>query len=105
MQVTTQRDEFPRRNPRNAYRPVGDDGGLVVVPADSKVEVLNPVGSKIYSMLDGKTSRSEIVRAVVEEFEVEEEQARADVEQFLGELAAKNLLSGPEGATDDAVGG
>ena len=53
---------LPRRNSGHAFRTVGDEGGLLVDSDESKVHVLNPVGSKIYSMLDGKHSRSEIVR-------------------------------------------
>ena len=45
--------ERPRRTPRNAFRAVGEEGGLVVDSDESKVHVLNPVGSFIYSMLAG----------------------------------------------------
>lgn len=86
----------PRRDPGQAFRTVGDEGGLVVVPRESKVQVLNPVGARIYAMLDGQHSREEIVRAVTEEFEVSEEQARQDLEAFLAELDAEKMLSPPE---------
>ena len=85
----------PRRSAEVAYRSVGDEGGLVVVPAESKVQVLNPVGSKIYSMLDGKNTREDIINAVVEEFEVPGDQARSDLDVFLAELEAHDMLSAP----------
>jgi hypothetical protein len=85
----------PKRNPGNAFQSIGEEGGLVVVPEHSKVEVLNPVGSKIFSMLDGNHSRDEIVRAIVDEFDVTEDQAKQDLEQFLLELKKSELLAQP----------
>lgn len=82
----------PRRNPQTAHRSVADEGGLVVVPGASEVKVLNPVASKIYSMLDGTHSRDAIVAAIVTEFDVEESVARADLDAFLAQLKGQGLL-------------
>jgi hypothetical protein len=90
-------NENPRRNPEDAFREIGDEGGLVVIPSESTVQVLNPVGSKIYSMLDGRHTREEIVRAVMEAFEVPEARAREDLAHFLSDLAARGMLA-PAGA-------
>ena len=76
----------PRRHPDTAYREIGDEGGLVVMTQRSEVKVLNPVGVKIYGMLDGKHSTDTIATAISEEFEVSGEQAATDVEAFLAEL-------------------
>jgi hypothetical protein len=92
--VSTDGADYPRRDPGTAHRAIGDDGGLVVVPSKATVEVLNPVASKIYSMLDGKHSQAEIVAAVVAEFDVAEEVARKDLRDFLASLAAKGMLAG-----------
>ena len=85
--------EYPRRDPDTAHRPIGDDGGLVVVPSAATVQVLNPVASSIYSMLDGKHSHDEIVAAVVAEYDVTEEVARKDLKNFLAGLKAKGMLA------------
>jgi hypothetical protein len=82
----------PRRNADCAYREIGDEGGLVVLPGRSEVKVLNPVGLRIYSLLDGTRTVEEIVDAVTAEFEVPEDAARKDVQEFLGELAAHGML-------------
>ena len=84
--------DYPRRNRQNAFRAIKDEGGLVVIPTKSEVKVLNPVGSRIYAMLDGSNSIETIVDMVVSEFEVVDEQARVDVETFLAELSADGLL-------------
>jgi hypothetical protein len=94
--LSTDRPEFPEyplRDPDTAHRPIGDDGGLVVVPSEATVQVLNPVGSKVFSMLDGKHSHDEIVAAVVDEYDVTEAVARKDLEDFLAGLKAKGMLA------------
>jgi len=84
---------LPRRHPDCAYKAIGDDGGLVVLSGRGEVKVLNPVGVKIYSLLDGKRTIDEIVAAVTDEFEVSESSARRDVDAFLGELAVHGMLA------------
>ena len=46
----------------------------------------NEVGSAIFDLLDGRRAAPEIARLVSAEFEVAEEQARADVLEFLSIL-------------------
>ena len=82
----------PMRSPETAHREIDDEGGLVVVPSRSEVNVLNPLGSTIYGMLDGSHTLDEIVAAVVAEYEVPEEQARQDVQAFLDQLKEKGML-------------
>jgi len=84
----------PRRSPDCAYRAVGEEGGLVVLPGRAEVKVLNPVGVKVFSLLDGEHTVEEIVAAVTAEFEVPAETATVDVHVFLGELAAQGMLGG-----------
>jgi hypothetical protein len=90
--VSAGKDKYPQRNPDTAFRPVADEGCLVVVPANATVEVLNPVGGKIYAMLDGKHTEDQIVHAVMDEFDVDESRARADFQAFLSELRDKGML-------------
>ncbi|MDH3584855.1 MAG: PqqD family protein [Phycisphaerae bacterium] len=106
--MSGEKDKYPRRDPTTAHRSVADEGCLVVVPSRAAVEVLNPVGGKIYSMLDGTHTADDIVRALVEEFDVNEDQARKDLDAFLDELRDREMLvtAGGNGgcspeATDD----
>ena len=55
---------------------------------------LNPVGSFVWGLLDGKRTVGEICAAVAERFAVEPERAAADVETFLGALRTRALLEG-----------
>jgi len=86
----------PRRHPDSAFRPIADEGGLVVLPGRAEVKVLNPVGIRIFGLLDGSHSVEEIAGLVAAEYDVAETEAQADVRAFVGELAAHGMLAGEE---------
>ena len=54
--------------------------------------VLNEVGTWVWDRLDGESSMDALVDSVVAEFDVEESQARQDVEAFLRQLREASLL-------------
>ena len=86
-----------RRHPDSAFRPVAEEGGLVVLPGRAEVKVLNPVGIRIFGLLDGNHSVAEIAEAVAAEYEVSNEEALDDVRSFLDVLGEHGMLAG-EGA-------
>jgi hypothetical protein len=51
----------------------------------------NEVGSRVYRLLDGRRDVGAIARVISQEFEVDEERARADVLDFLGALFEAGL--------------
>ena len=83
----------PRRHPDTAFRKIGDDGGMVVLPGRSEVKVLNPVGIVVFSLLDGTRDIDALASAVTEEFDTSPEQARHDVLEFLMELQHEGMLA------------
>lgn len=83
----------PRRHPDTAFRPVGDEGGLVVLSEKSEVKVLNPVAIKVFGLLNGEHSTEQIASMVAEEFEVSKEEALKDVNSFLDELKSHGMLA------------
>ena len=85
-------EQYPRRHPEAAFRAMGDEGGLVVMPTQREVQVLNPVAIKVYSMLDGTHSEVQIAEAVADEFDVGVAQAAEDVRAFLGELRRNGMV-------------
>jgi hypothetical protein len=85
-------DQYPRRNSMASFRQMGDEGGLVVMPDRNEVKVLNPVGIKVFSLLDGAHSEAQLAEAVADEFEIGLEQASEDVALFLGELRRNGML-------------
>jgi len=54
--------------------------------------VVNEVGRHLWDRLDGKTSVKTLAASVVQEFEVDEAQARLDTETFLEQLAQAGLV-------------
>ena len=89
---------YPRRHPDTAFRQIGDEGGLVVLPGRAEVKVLNPVGIAVFSLLDGSRDLDTLVESVAEEFEIEISQAREDVVAFLAELQREGMLAEPAAA-------
>lgn len=83
----------PRRHPDTAFRRIGDDGGLVVLPGRAEVKVLNPVGIAVFSLLDGSRDVDALAASVAEEFDIELDQAREDVIAFLSELQGEGMLA------------
>jgi len=84
---------FPRRHPDTAFRQIGDEGGLVVLPGKAEVKVLNPVGIAVFSLLDGSRDVEGLAAAIAGEFEIDLAQARADVVAFLDELRREGMLA------------
>jgi len=86
----------PRRSPESAFRPMGDEGGLVVMSMRREIQVLNPVGIRIFALLDGTHSEADIVRMVADEFDVTPEVAAGDVADFLKVLRENGMLADEE---------
>lgn len=66
--------------------------GTAILFSDGTMVTLNLLGTEIWKRCDGLTE-DEIVRELLQEFEVEEAILRADVSAFLNELAARRYIS------------
>ena len=97
-------EKNPQRHSNTAFRSIGDEGGLVVLPGRSEVKVLNPVAIKVFELLDGKHSVEDIARAVTEEFDIDESQAVADIVDFVESLRKNGMLAGDEGGPREESG-
>jgi hypothetical protein len=67
--------------------PVRSHGGDV-----NSIFTMNELGAKIWKLIDGQTSVSKIVAAVLSEYDVPLEQATADIIDFLKSLEAEGLI-------------
>ena len=65
---------------------------VVVLASQAKVKVLNEVGARIWSLADGSRNLGEIAAILCTEYQVEPEQAQADVLQFVAELVDRGAL-------------
>jgi hypothetical protein len=85
-------DERPVRNREAAFRRM-EGHEVVILPSGASTHVLNPAGSLIFEMLDGRHTVNEIVAAIRDEYEVDEERARTDLAEFLAELESLGMMS------------
>lgn len=69
-----------------------DDNVVVVSPVDGEVHVLSETGTAVWQLLADKKAVSEIESYLVKHYIVTQEQAHADVVQFLEELRSLGLL-------------
>ena len=92
---------YPRRHPDTAFRQIGDEGGLVVLPGRAEVKVLNPVGIAVFSLLDGSRDLDTLAATIAGEFDIELAQAREDVVTFLAELQREGMLADPAAAPNE----
>jgi hypothetical protein len=53
---------------------------------------LNPLGARIWQLLDTELSLDQITRHIVDEYEVTFTQAQSDITEFLGELLSMGLV-------------
>jgi hypothetical protein len=87
---------------RVRYRSVGGDG--VVVHLDrGRVLVVNEVGLRIVELLRLPISKTDIRDCLVREFDVTLEQAELDLNQFLKELDAEQVLEARVAEDPDEV--
>lgn len=75
-------------------------GEMILVPISGKLAdmqrifSLNPVAEYIWNQLNGERDLQEISSGVLSVFDIEKEQAEADVQEFIGELLKEDLITG-----------
>ncbi len=80
------------KSPKTAWQII--EGEAVLLSMDTKVlRGLNPVGSRIWELIDGQRSLEEITGVIVQEFEVAPGVAVQDVRAFVQELLDRGLVT------------
>lgn len=78
--------------PTTAWRII--EGEAVILSMETKVlRGLNPVGSRIWELIDGRRSVEEIAQLIIQEFDVQPEEAAKDVRSFVDELLGRGLVT------------
>jgi len=83
--------DIPARSPNIVSRII-DEEAVVVHLQQGRVRVLNPVGARLWELANGRRSVAELAGAIVAEYNVDEERARADVLAFINDLVTQGLL-------------
>ena len=80
-----------RQNLEIAWRKI--NGEVVLIdPSNSQMRQLNAVGGCVWEALERPASVDELVGIVCERFETPSENARTDVETFIGKLLKRSLI-------------
>jgi hypothetical protein len=80
------------KNPKTAWRII--EGEAVILSMDTKVlRGLNPVGSRIWDLIDGQRSLEQIVQVILQEFDVTPGEATRDVQAFIQDLLDRGLVT------------
>jgi hypothetical protein len=83
--------KYPVLHPQVATRIV--EGEALIVLADSgQVNVLNPVGTRMWELMDGTRSVQQIADTICDEFDVAEDEAKRDLEEFVQQLIESNAI-------------
>jgi hypothetical protein len=80
------------KSPKTAWQII--EGEAVLLSMDTKVlRGLNPVGSRIWELIDGQRSLEEIAGVIVQEFDVAPGVAVQDVRAFVQDLLDRGLVT------------
>jgi len=83
---------IPLPNPEVVGRIV-DDEAVLVLPGKGKVTVLNEVGGRIWSLINGQRSIKDIAGDICREFKVSQSDAERDTLIFLQQLWDKEIIT------------
>ena len=83
---------FPARNDHKIAWRVIDGQAVILSLEDKQIRGLNPVGTFIWELLDGKTSLDQIEQNVLEEFNVDLAEVREDIQEFIKSLMKNEMI-------------
>jgi pyrroloquinoline quinone biosynthesis protein D len=76
-----------------SFQPMGTgEGGVVLKVESGQLFTCNDTTSAFLSALDGRRSFAELVRALLDEFEVDEGDLRGDLAALAGDLTEKGIV-------------
>ena len=85
-----------RKSESIVSRKIDDEFILVPIRQDvgelSSIYTLNEVAGRIWELIDGKCSVEDIAKKIIEEYEVESQEAESDVCYYLEQLENKGLI-------------
>jgi len=83
--------KYPNKSENIASR-ILDGEAVVVLPLESMVYTFDPVGTRIWELIDGKRKIASIVKQIQNEYEACPEAAEKDTLDFIQELVSKKMI-------------
>src|SRR6267142_4561799 len=95
----------PVKHPHAASR-VFDGEAFIVLPQFHEYKILNATGTRIWNLIDGARTESDIAQIIADEYEVTLATALEDVTSFVRDLRTNGMLAGgsprePQDPQDD----
>jgi len=84
-------DTIFSQNKQCPVREIGE-GLVIMAPTGNTTHSLEDLGVFIWNQLDGQRSLQNVLDAILDQYEVEEEQARADLVQFVTQMQDTGLI-------------
>lgn len=82
---------YVAQNKDIAYRVI-DEEAIILTPEDGMLHNLNALATRIFELANGARTVNDIVKAVCDEFDVDENTARRDTINFIEDLLHKKML-------------
>jgi hypothetical protein len=70
-----------------------ENEAVLVLPIRGNVKVLNELGARIWTLVDGKRSIGDIIRIIGQEYDTPAETITADTTEFLAQLADRGIIT------------
>ena len=84
-------DMVPRRNDQAIWREDGDEV-FICAPDGETMHTVSHVGADVWRACDGRRCVTEIVQLLLERYEVDENTANIDLQQYLDDLEQRQLI-------------
>ncbi len=81
---------IPVRAPAVVSRVI--DGEGVLVDPRQGIRVLNAVGTRVWTLADGRRTVADLAQSIASEYDVDPERAQADVAAFCDDLVTRGLF-------------
>jgi hypothetical protein len=85
-------NRIPLPNPEVVGRMI-DNEAVLVLPGKGEVKVLNEVGGRIWSQIDGQRNIKDIAATINREFNVSQSEAENDTLAFIQQLWDKEIIT------------
>ncbi|OGF62385.1 MAG: hypothetical protein A2Y62_17200 [Candidatus Fischerbacteria bacterium RBG_13_37_8] len=85
-------EKKPVKNEKYPYRII-DGQALIIDPASNVIKLLNEVGTKVWESIDGENTGNDILKIIIDEYEVSPEIAKNDLVKFLQELLTGGIIT------------
>jgi len=83
---------IPHPHPEIVAR-VLENEAVLVLPLRGQIKVLNELGARIWTLIDGVRSTGEIITTLCQEYDTTLETATSDTSEFLTQLAERGMIT------------